>query len=28
MFLMIAIMYFIVCYALSLLSRSLDRRMS
>ncbi|GAX04174.1 glutamine ABC transporter permease protein [Secundilactobacillus pentosiphilus] len=28
MFLMIAVMYFIVCYALSLLSRSLDRRMS
>ncbi|MFC6254315.1 amino acid ABC transporter permease [Secundilactobacillus hailunensis] len=28
MFLMIAIMYFIVCYALSVLSRSLERRMS
>ncbi|WP_203649998.1 amino acid ABC transporter permease [Secundilactobacillus yichangensis] len=28
MFLMIAVMYFVVCYALSLLSRSLDRRMS
>lgn len=28
MFLMIAVMYFIVCYALSLLSRSLDRRLS
>ena len=27
MFLMIAIMYFIVCYALSVLSRSLERRM-
>lgn len=28
MFLMLAIMYFIVCYALSLVSRSLERRMS
>ncbi len=28
MFLMLAIMYFVVCYALSLVSRSLERRMS
>lgn len=28
MFLMLAIMYFVVCYALSLVSRSLEKRMS